>query len=217
MRAFIVCFLAALVATCWSADKPRRITCIGDSITAGYGLSDPATAYPAVLQGLLTGTAEVTNAGSSGSTALASGDRPYRTCDQYALAIGSTPAVVVVMLGANDSKPWNWDAHKGDFARDLADLVDLFAELPSKPEVWLCTPPPAARGNFAIRCEVIETEIVPAVMTVAKAKGLRVIDVFSACAQHPEFFPDGVHPDVDGAALIARTVAAALSTRKTSR
>lgn len=37
-------------------DKRIRIACLGDSITAGYGLSDPLNnSYPAVLQQLLGG------------------------------------------------------------------------------------------------------------------------------------------------------------------
>ncbi len=210
MRTLLACVLACLAVACSAADERVRVTCVGDSITAGYGLIDAATYYPAVLQQVLAGKAEVTNAGASGTTVLKAGDQPYETCGQFGLAIGSTPEVVVLMLGANDTKPQNWDAHKDDFARDLASLVDTFTKLPSKPAVWLCTPPPAAHANFAIRPEVIKDEIVPAVVAVAKAKGLRVIDVFSACAADPDLFPDGVHPNAEGAALIARTVAAAL-------
>jgi sialate O-acetylesterase len=57
-----------------SAQK-QKVSCIGNSITYGYGLSNPSTqSYPAQLQVLLGTTEyEVENFGSSGRTMLKSG------------------------------------------------------------------------------------------------------------------------------------------------
>jgi acyl-CoA thioesterase-1 len=49
---------------------PQRVVCLGDSLTAGYGV-DPAHAFPAVVQTLAAeeGVAlELVNAGVSGDT-----------------------------------------------------------------------------------------------------------------------------------------------------
>jgi lysophospholipase L1-like esterase len=55
-----------------------KILCVGNSITEGWGLPDPATqCYPALLQGLLGSRFEVINSGLSGRTLLKNGDVPY--------------------------------------------------------------------------------------------------------------------------------------------
>jgi lysophospholipase L1-like esterase len=33
-----------------------------------------------------------------------------------------------------------------------------------------------------------------------------LIDVYTPLKDHPEYFPDGVHPDPDGAKLIAKII-----------
>lgn len=204
----LLCALSA-----WSfavAGDAPRIVCVGDSITFGAGVEGREThCYPKLLEGLAH--AAVLNAGVSGSTLLQAGDHPYRSTGQFKAALAYRPQVVVIMLGSNDSKPHNWDAHKQDFAKDYEALVDAFAALDSKPAIWLCLPPPVQRTNFGIRPEVVEKEILPQVAALAKARKLGVIDVFGVLKNHPEFFPDGVHPNAGGAALLAQTVADALN------
>ncbi|MBN8524247.1 MAG: hypothetical protein J0M02_02800 [Planctomycetes bacterium] len=186
-----------------------RIACIGDSITFGAGVDKrEERSYPKVLEGLAKAT--VLNAGVSGSTLLQAGDRPYRKTGQFTAALAFRPTVVVIMLGTNDSKPQNWDTHKQDFAKDMGELIDTFAALDSKPAIWLCLPPPVQRANFGIRPEVVEKQIVPLIAAVAKERKLGTIDVFGALKLHPELFPDGVHPNVDGAGLVAHAVARVL-------
>ncbi|MBA3684726.1 MAG: sialate O-acetylesterase [Planctomycetes bacterium] len=205
--------LLLITATIIPAAEPIRIACVGDSITAGYGL-DQAEYYPSVLERLLAGKAVVTNAGRSGATLLKAGDSPYWVTGEFTAATDSKPQIVVIMLGSNDAKPQNWDQHKGEYAKDLAAMVDHFAQLPTRPAVWLCLPPPVIRDNFGIRGDVLKNEIAPLVAKVAKDKDARVIDVFTALVGHPEFFPDGVHPNAEGAALLAATVHAALTAPK---
>lgn len=199
-----------LCLACLTAAEGPRIVCVGDSITFGAGVEKrEESCYPKVLEGLAKAT--VLNAGVSGSTLLQASDRAYRKTGQFTAALAFKPTVVVIMLGTNDSKPQNWDAHQQDFAKDLGGLIDAFAALDSKPAIWLCLPPPVQRANFGIRPEVVEQHIVPLVAAVAKERKLGVIDIFAALKPHPGWFPDGVHPNAEGAALIAQTVARALS------
>jgi hypothetical protein len=52
--------------------------------------------------------------------------------------------------------------------------------------------------------------VIPALRSVATALSVPVIEIHAATSGHPEWFPDGVHPNVDGMAAIAAAVAAAL-------
>ena len=74
-----------------------RIVCLGDSLTAGLGLS-PEQAYPAVLQGFVRGAGhphQVINAGVSGDTSAGGLRRLDWSLDERT-------RVLIVALGAND-------------------------------------------------------------------------------------------------------------------
>lgn len=71
MMRFLFWFLIAGVTTALAA-TPRTIVCLGDSLTAGYGLPNPgAQAYPALLQDKIDAAGlpwRTVNAGVSGDT-----------------------------------------------------------------------------------------------------------------------------------------------------
>src|SRR5436309_1389605 len=69
-----LCLLAALRPAAFAQEK-TKVACVGDSITAGAGINDPAhNAYPAQLQKLLGDGYLVKNFGVSGRTLLKHGD-----------------------------------------------------------------------------------------------------------------------------------------------
>jgi acyl-CoA thioesterase-1 len=192
-----------------------RLACVGDSITFGSHLPDPSRdSYPSRLAALLGPKWDVRNYGVGGSTLLALGNKPYREQWACSEALGLHPDVVVIMLGTNDSKPANWDAHHGEFEADYGGLIASFEALDTKPVIFLCLPPPAlAPPNYFIRGEVIEKEVIPAINSVARAHGLGVIDVHAALVGHPDMLPDRVHPNADGARLMALAVYHALTAK----
>jgi hypothetical protein len=96
-------------------------------------------------------------------------------------------------------------------SRYYLDMIAHYAELPSAPVVYICTICPVYGENpFGISPEVVEDEIVPLVWQIGGESGTPAIDVFTALSGLPEDFPDLVHPNVDGAALIAYTIWQAL-------
>ena len=200
------------------AKKPAgdtvRVACVGDSITYGSGL--PArehNAYPAQLQKLLGDGYEVRNFGVSGATLLKNGDKPYWKEKDFDQAKEFKPNLVIIKLGTNDSKPQNW-RHKDEFLADARDLIAAFQALDSKPKVYVCRPVPAFPGNFGIRDQVIHEEIIPLLDEAAKAKDARVIDLYKALSDQAKLFPDKVHPNVEGAKLMAETIAMTLVEKK---
>jgi len=188
----------------------RRVACAGDSITEGNELADRGKSYPARLGALLGDGWIVGNFGKRRSTALRLGDCPYRAQPEFAEALRFRPDVVVLGLGTNDSKPINW-AHAADFERDYDALVGAFAELASRPRIFICLPPPSfLPSRFTVDGPVIQAAVIPAIKAVALRRSLTLIDLYAPFADRCERFPDGVHPDEAGTLLLAQIVMAHL-------
>ena len=190
-----------------------RIAAVGDSITFGEGVNPnrrEQDSYPGQLQTLLGSAYEVSNFGYIGATVQDGGDVPYKRTDAYVSSFNSNPEIVVLMLGSNDSKPINWDPNA--YEAQLGELISLYEVLPSRPTVYVATPPVAFENAAGVRPDVVADEIVPIVRAVGTRTSTPIIDVFSATKPFPAYFPDGVHPDRDGAALIASTVQSAILT-----
>jgi len=191
----------------------RRVACVGDSITYGAGIRDRTKTYPAQLDEMMGPACAVRNFGVSARTLLKKGDHPYWKEKAFAKALEFKPDAVVVHLGTNDTKPFNWK-HKDELAADLAEMIARFAELSSKPRIYVCLPVPAYADRWGIRDSVIRGELIPILRRVAKEKSARVIDLHAALTGKEEMFPDKIHPNADGAALMAAEVYRALTGRK---
>ena len=219
-KTFLSFFSAICVfASTWSAceatrEAPKRIACVGDSITFGAAIKDRVkNCYPAQLGRMLGEKFEVRNFGVNGATLLKKGDKPYWKLKAYANARDFQPEVVVIKLGTNDSKPHNWK-HKEEYVADYVALIESFRKLGSKPVVWLCYPVPAYPGRWGITDKVMKEEVMPRLDEVAKKSGCKVIDLYSALSDKKEMFPDLVHPNAKGATLIAEAVSSAIKVGK---
>ena len=201
------------VAKARDADQEDKvkIACVGDSITFGAGIKDRGNnCYPAQLGKFLGPDFSVRNFGVSGATLLKEGDRPYWKTKDYASALSWKPDLIVIKLGTNDTKPKNWE-HEAQFASDLKAMITAFRKLETEPEIFLCLPVPAFPERWGIRDSVIREELLPIIRQVAKAEKCKVIDLYSTLEGKKQFFPDRVHPNKDGATLIAQGVYQALT------
>jgi acyl-CoA thioesterase I len=200
--------------------KPTHIACVGDSITAGAGASSTAKNYVSLLQGLEGNAVQVKNFGRSGATMLSEGfgDLPYEKQTEYADAttfVANAPAgavvSVIIVLGANDSKSFNWEPNgmkrNEQFLKDYRAMVEHFAGLPSKPVVYVGYP--LATGTnpcCSIRGDVISEQQLPLIKQLAMEKHLPIVDLNTATTNHPEYFGDGVHPNDAGYVVMANLV-----------
>jgi lysophospholipase L1-like esterase len=200
---------------------PSHVACVGDSITAGAGASGSDKNYPALLQGLLGGEVKVMNFGHGGATMLSAGfgDLPYEDQPEYQEATAfvsnaGTGAIVavIILLGTNDSKPFNWipaGQPKNDqqYLTDYRAMVEHFTALTPKPMVYLALP--FATGDSPcgeISGTVIRDEVLPLIKQLAAEKNLPIIDVNTPTANHPEYFVDGVHPNDSGYVVVAQAM-----------
>ena len=186
-----------------------KVACIGDSITEGYGLDLRAVnGYPAKMQKMLGDGYWVKNFGVSARTLLSTGDFPYMNETAWQDALAFEPDVVVVKLGTNDTKEYNWTGKKA-FAKDLEKMVKALQALPSSPKIYLCTPIPAFKPGWTIQESVIRDEVIPTLEKAVRKYGLAgLIDLHTVFeGQDRLILEDGIHPNDAGARKIAETVA----------
>lgn len=206
-----------------------RITCVGDSITAGHCQTNTG-GYPAVLQQLLGSSYAVSNYGNSGKTMLryglcgsTGGDCSYWNTSTYPGAIASSPDIVTIMLGTNDAKcPFNWidqQALGDSFEQDYLQMIANFAALPSKPKIFVLVPPPLYFPFPYSMNETVINDVFPTLIrkiaTEAPGANHTVIDVFNAMGganlAMPGLFCDGCHPNDSGYIVLAETIASVLT------
>ncbi len=210
-RTFVyVALILAILAAPVMAAEPVRVACVGDSITAGAGIRDRKMYYPAQLGRLLGDGYEVRNFGNSGSTMLKKGNKPFWKQRQWKGTLEFNPNIVVIKLGTNDSKPGNWK-FKDQFAADYKDMIVQLQKLPAKPKIFICKPVPAFPGRWGITDKVIREEVIPITMQVARDTKLPVIDLYKALSGKKAMFPDTVHPNAAGAAVMAATIRDAIT------
>jgi sialate O-acetylesterase len=212
---FITClrltFVSNAAATAEVGQSPEkiRVACVGDSITFGHGIKDREHAsYPARLQLLLGDKYEVQNFGVSGATLIKLGTRPYVQQDACRDALKFRPQIAVIMLGTNDTNKQTWPDHKQDFVADYSELVGKFRKVSPSVHVWICLPPPLVRdrGKEWDTDAILSDQVIPKIKSIAEDSKAELIDLNSIFASHAALLPDGVHPNAEGAELMARTV-----------
>lgn len=191
-----------------------RVACIGNSITFGAGIKNRSRdSYPSVLARMLGDSYWVKNFGVSARTMLNKGDHPYMNEPAYKNALAFNPNIVVIKLGTNDSKSFNWK-YRADFMKDAQTMIDAFKGLPSQPKIYLCYPSKAYLTGDGINDDIISKEIIPMIKKLAKKNNLSVIDLHTAMDGMPELFPDRIHPNEKGAQVMAKVVYQSISALK---
>ena len=232
MKKGLLLALAMMLLLLWAvpggaaADEgTATVVCVGDSITFGAGVTGKENTYPYKLQALLGEGFTVKNCGESGRTLQREGmlnppDASFNCSMTYwdsrvmNNALKAEPDIVIIMLGTNDAKTYNWNEE--NYTRQYVELISLFQSLDGKPEVFVMIPPPAFDAHEGVKpAEPIDREILAGlgscVRAAAQTCGCTVIDLYSCFEGRGEFFPDGIHPNAEGNALIAQQVYEALS------
>ncbi len=175
-----------------------RVACIGDSITYDYG-------YPDKLQGSLGANYTVRNFGLNSATVLLNTETPYMYHDEFSMSKYFLPNIAIVMLGTNDARTDHFKSID-NFVSDYKKLINELQALESNPKIFLVKPPPLFNNTLSLENENLLEGIIPRIEQIASEKGLPVIDVYSALENHLEYFSDGVHPNSEGATIIANEV-----------
>ena len=174
----------------------KTILCLGDSLTAGYGVAKEQS-YPSLLQNKLTRYKlpyKVINAGVSGDTSAGGLRRLGWLLKQ------SSPDIVILELGANDGL-------RGfpvrDTRKNLKSIISKFKSVNPKVKILLAGMqiPPNMGPQYANEFR----EMFP---SLARETNSSLIPFFleGVAAQPHLNLPDGIHPTADGYKVVARTV-----------
>ena len=173
--------------------KPIKMVVLGDSLSAGLGLSASA-AFPERLQKALKSKgidADIINAGVSGDTSSGGRDRLDWSVPEGTLA-------VLVELGAND-------ALRGiDPAVTRAALADILTRLKARNiSVLLCgmLAPPNYGSDYSARFNEVYPDL-------AKSFGVPLYPFFlEGVASEARFNQrDGIHPTAEGVDVIVKNI-----------
>jgi len=191
-----------------------RVACIGNSITDGARIEmKDAKGYPAQMQQILGNGYNVKNFGVSARTMLNKGDFPYMKELAWRDALAFNPNIVVIKLGTNDSKAKNWQ-YGAEFKHDMQEMIDSLKVLSSKPKIYLALPIVATcevTDEGSINNETIEKEIIPIINKLAKKNKLQIINMREDLNHKELMSGDGIHPNVKGAAVMAKDVVNAIT------
>ena len=207
----ILSFACMLPFTIQAKDNKEkiRVACIGNSITYGTGIQDRANdSYPAQLQKMLGTDYQVGNFGRPGATLLNKGHRPYTQQPEYQQAKAFNADIAVFHLGINDTDPRNWPNYKDDFVQDYVHLIDTFRSLNPSLRCILAQMTPIAdrHPRFISGTSQWHEQIQQAIETVAKVADVELIDFHTPLYPYPNLLPDAIHPNVEGAGILAKVV-----------
>ena len=216
-----------------------RVVCIGDSITEGFGLGDdPSVYYPSLLQEFLGEDYVVFNEGVTCSCVTMMDDDtgraiglPYVLQPEYDEALSLAGDIYIVMLGTNDAQ---------DGMHDTEDIQDPYLNLiPFEPMfetfyqyiidgiksanpnalIYLVTPVPVRNCIWRRHQEKYLLQILPHIRNLAEIIGIPLVDLHEEFLKLGEekldsiYLNDGLHPNADGAFLIASMLAYVIGNR----
>jgi len=195
MAGFVFCFgLFGLTSHLFAGQGPQKILFMGDSITAGMGVT-PEQAYPALIQGMLKekGKMDVTvvNASISGSTTAGAQGR----LNWY---LKAEPSILVLALGANDGLR---GLSTGEMFKNLEKAIVLARENQVQVILAGMEVPPNYGADYAADFRRVFPDL-------AARHGIVLIPfLLKDVAGQPELNQaDGIHPNAHGQRIIAKTV-----------
>jgi lysophospholipase L1-like esterase len=119
------------------------------------------------------------------------------------------PNIVVIMLGTNDAYP-SRQLYLNNFISDYEKLVHSFQALSTNPKIFLVLPPPIFNADLGPNNTFLLNDVIPKIKQAATDLGLPTVDAYSPLVNHPDYFLDGVHPNDDGAKIIAAQIYTAI-------
>ena len=209
-------FLCLLTIPVHSQAYKVRMAMVGNSITYGATLSNPATeSYPAQLSQMLStvygDTVDIQNYGVSGRTMMRSAENPIWIENAFKNALLSVPDICLIMLGTNDSKPYRWASWGDEFLDDYLTMIDTFQFRNPDTKFIVCYPPPIwPQHEYGTTFDdkhndsILVTDIVPLIDTVVKRTGAVLIDFHTPFKDSVLLFPDYLHPNVEGSRQMAK-------------
>lgn len=192
------------------AQTPKiKIAAIGNSVTYGAGIDQPSVnSYPAQLQQLLGNRHQVGNFGRSGATLLKNGHNPYYKTEEFRKAIEFKADIAIIHLGLNDTDPRNWPNYKDEFTGDYTWLIDTLKANNPTIKIYICQLSPIFSSHPRFLSGTFDWywQIQNKIPKIAQANNVELIDFHSPLYSRPDLLPDALHPNKEGASILANTI-----------
>lgn len=201
--------LCLLLCTTAYGRKKIKVACVGNSVTYGAGIENrEVNSYPAQLQRMLGDGYEVMNFGKSGATLLDKGHRPYREQEEYRAALDFAGDRVVIHLGLNDTDPRNWPNYRDNFVGDYLSLIESFRRANPQCKIWICRMTPIAHRHPRFKSGTRDWywQEQAAIEAIARLAHTGLIDLQAELYNRPDLLPDALHPNAEGAGILAKTI-----------
>ena len=210
-RLLLILLVLPLLAT---AQEKIKVACIGNSVTYGYGHKTPGeTSYPSQLQKMLGEKYEVRNFGHSGATLLSKGHRPYINLPEYKAALEFAPDIAVIHLGLNDTDPRNWPNYRDEFYGDYINIIEALRKANPTVDIYVCRMTPIFHWHRRFKSGTRDWywQIQEQIPWIAEYDMSELIDLSRYLYHRPDLMPDALHPNAEGAGIIAKQVYSAIT------
>ena len=188
---------------------PIMINALGDSITAGKGVSSANQTYAALL-GKKMGALVVRNYGLEGS--CMAGAHPLRFLDRYT-AMDRNANVILVFGGTND---YGFDTPLGSYGDRMQDtfygginqLMCGLQQMYPEADIIFMTPVRREKDGKKNKYGNTLNQYAQAVIDMANFYDFKVVDVYTPAvlnfaSQKSVYMHDGIHPDGKAHAILA--------------
>jgi hypothetical protein len=186
----------ALAITLVFQQTPKRVLCIGDSVTQAYAPILKQILSPRKME------VEILNDGSG-----------HLDIGRILLPSKMRLDVVVIGFGTDLAADPKWSGMRDRFVPKMEALIDSLRSGISHPSVYLCLPPPSALPDSDLRSQRLASELTPLLKQAARESNCPIID-FEAALRDRLDLVSGLSPKGLGAEVLADTVADAVSTGK---
>ena len=212
-RLFFLTTLLALAVGLYGQNK-IKVACVGNSVTYGTRIADREhDSYPAQLQSMLGDAYDVRNFGRPSATLISKGELPYIQTEEYRQALDFKADRVIIHLGLNDTDPGCWPKFQDQFITDYHALIDTFRTVNPKAQIWICrmTPIFHPHKRFQSGTRDWHGQIQQKIEQIARTYNVGLIDFYEPLHHRIELFPDALHPNPEGAGILAQKVYGALT------
>lgn len=213
MKRLLLTLLLALPFLAMAQEK-TKVACIGNSVTYGYGHKNPTeTSYPTQLQKMLGEDYEVRNFGHSGATLLSKGHRPYINLPEYKAALDFAPDIAIIHLGLNDTDPRNWPNFRDEFYDDYTAIIDTLRKTNPEIEIYICRMSPIFHWHRRFKSGTRDWywQIQKEIELIGNNRSVEIIDFSRHLYSRPDLMPDALHPNEQGATILAEQVYSAIT------
>ena len=122
---------------------------------------------------------------------------------------------MVIHLGLNDTDPRNWPNYRDEFFGDYTGIIDSFrkAHPDGNPKIIVCRMTPIFHWHRRFKSGTRDWywQIQEKIEEIAQHENLELIDLSRYLYSRPDLMPDALHPNAEGAGILAKQVYQAIT------